>query len=248
MRELDIGGRHIWVILSRTDDDLNYLEPMDKGYVRIQECFQTMAIAAHGENGSKGRFCTEVGPSPNSFMQNSVITMLFAILRAVFGILIQHIWHFQWEFWGRISSFAAILISCVNFVYVHQADIADHRFYRVQNSFLCYVISAFSLYYDDPGGFIPSWVINWAAKVCRWFRIDNSYKWMHLQAVTVLSSCIYHNNDYWIVNCCNYPWPCKKNFRKYERISLGFVWWSCIVFYCLSALLEFLFVWCFVWM
>lgn len=76
MRELDIGGRHIWVILSRTDEDLNYLEPMDKGYVRIHECFQTMAITAHGENGSK----------------------------------------------------------------------------------------AFSLYYDDPGGFIPSWVINWAAK------------------------------------------------------------------------------------
>lgn len=76
MRELDNEGHHIWVILSRTEDDLNYLEPMDKGYVRIHECFQTMAITSHGENGSK----------------------------------------------------------------------------------------AFSLYYDDPGGLIPSWVINWAAK------------------------------------------------------------------------------------
>lgn len=98
MRELDIGGRHIWVILSRTDDDLNYLEPMDKGYVRIHECFQTMAITAHGENGSKGRFFTEVGPSPNSFMQDSTIALLFAILFAVFWIRVQHVWHFQWEF------------------------------------------------------------------------------------------------------------------------------------------------------
>lgn len=76
IRELDMDGRHIWVILSRTNDELNDLESIDKGYVRIRECYQTMAITSYGENGSK----------------------------------------------------------------------------------------AFSLYYDDPGGLIPSWVINWAAK------------------------------------------------------------------------------------
>ena len=27
------------------------------------------------------------------------------------------------------------------------------------------VVVAFSYYYEDPGGLIPSWVINWAAKV-----------------------------------------------------------------------------------
>jgi len=30
-----------------------------------------------------------------------------------------------------------------------------------------YCVAAFSYYYEDPGGLIPSWIINWAAKVLR---------------------------------------------------------------------------------
>jgi len=29
----------------------------------------------------------------------------------------------------------------------------------------CVIAAAFSYYYEDPGGLIPSWIINWAAKV-----------------------------------------------------------------------------------
>jgi len=38
------------------------------------------------------------------------------------------------------------------------------------NDVIVYV-SAFSYYYEDPGGLIPSWIINWAAKVSACFLI-----------------------------------------------------------------------------
>jgi len=33
------------------------------------------------------------------------------------------------------------------------------------------IVVAFSYYYEDPGGLIPSWIINWAAKVSSCFVI-----------------------------------------------------------------------------
>jgi len=32
-------------------------------------------------------------------------------------------------------------------------------------------VAAFSYYYEDPGGLIPSWIINWAAKVSTYFYL-----------------------------------------------------------------------------
>lgn len=59
---------------------------------------------------------------------------------------------------GALLSFKRKLLSCSEGVWL-----------RTQLEVCVFLCLAFSLYYDDPGGLIPSWVINWAAKVSELF-------------------------------------------------------------------------------
>jgi hypothetical protein len=83
---------------------------------------------------------------------------------------------------------------------------------------------AFSYYYEDPGGLIPSWVINWAAKVCVFLLQQNAVElvrfliipyqlvafrklWL-IKEVICIYCCSYRGTVYgsFLVNHCCHMW------------------------------------------
>jgi len=52
MRELDLNGHHIWVVLCKITDS-SQLPPV-KGVIRVTEYVATLALCSDGEGGTQG--------------------------------------------------------------------------------------------------------------------------------------------------------------------------------------------------